>query len=261
MGDGDYIYRGFGAVTSPLQADTTNKTLCAVCDPVRDRLLALFATAINYELGGHATTPTATSAWAVARADTVLAAKAPVADTMPAKPKQSALQEAKFTFPLLALYRGAEEDEEFTLEEDLIRSTWGLHYILGPLTAEDSRKLKDALVFVHRLINRVIDQRGHPGYESGADQFNADTGGLNSIKLTSCAYEPEALIIGGPAFHGAHMTLETTELDTEADGLSAPFEGVTIHGGIAGPEGLLPGRIVGDTSVALQAPIGKPQPE
>lgn len=261
MGDADFLFSGFGAYASPIfGADVEDEQLYSVCDPVRDRLLGLFSAAINYELGHATGRVKSTSPWAVVRVGTALVDKLPVADTLAENPDRKLMMEAKFLFPLLALYRGAEEDEEFTLDDDLIRCTWGLHYILGPLSPEDGRRLKGALVLAHRLVSNVIEWRGHPAYEGGADQFNEDTGGLNSIKVVGCAYEPEAFGGDGPQFCAAHMTLETTELSTgELEGaFSADFEGVSISGGIGGPDGIMPARINVDTSVPQQAPFGKP---
>ena len=179
MGDNDFLYKGYGDITSPIYgSDVKHKQLYSVCDPVRDRLLSLFSTAINYELGHHATTPTATSPWVIASADTSLAGQAPVADTLYDKPSRRFLEEAKFAFPLLALYRGIEESEEFTLEDDVLKCTWGLHYILGPLQAEHARKLKAALVFAVRIVKLTIEAFGHPAYERGPPFHKPLNGGL-----------------------------------------------------------------------------------
>jgi len=245
MADNDYLYQRLGDVPFPVfdrdVADAPNAELYTVCDPATDLLLALFKAAINHELAHHQTSPATDSAWYKARVGTSLSAAMPVADTLYQQPTKQVMRAAKWGFPLLCIYRVEAVDDQATLYKERTVWTWGVDYIMGELTIEDQRKLGAALVYVHHLLHRVIEQQGHPAYQSGAVQFGTGKGGFDSIRLTKAQLgaaefgeQGEGLIM-----HALHLDLETVETaDPTAE--DAPLAGMSLSLGLGGGEGTIP---------------------
>jgi hypothetical protein len=259
----DFLYESFGGFSSPTDGtDVQNAQLFSVFDPVRDRLASLFRVAINQEIAGDPDTVQTGSPWAVARAGTSLAAVRPVEDTLYQQPTKAILREAKFAYPLLAVYRQTEEDDEHSLYVEKTVCTWGIDYVLGPLTPEDYRKLAGALVAVRRIIRLCIRLRGHPAYESGVIQFGADRGDLMRIRMRrsvegAASYGDED---EGNVFYATHIEVDTEEREgvaRDADGHPTTypeFDGASVNIGVGDGNEILPDVIQARTEVEFQDP-------
>jgi hypothetical protein len=228
------LYRTVGQLELPVVAgDVTDAQLFSALDPGADILRGLFVAAINAEL---------TAAWNVARVGTVLAARAPVEDSVYQLPDKSLLREAKFNFPLLAVYREEGTFTEHTLDQDEETTTWGVDYILGPLTPEDFRRLAAVMNAVRAVILLTIRMRGHPAYRSGELQFFPGRGHFASVALKS--YKQGAATWGpegeGQVVYVLSMQLETREHEYGAEGVDPAFAGVSMGVGVGGdPAGIL----------------------
>lgn len=247
----DYLYRKFGGTRFPIaDGDVTGAQLYSALDPVRDRMVALFRAAINKELGRAVDSVVVGSPWDLARAGTNLAAALPVQDTLYTSPTSEKLREMKFGFPLLCLYRVSSEHEEFSMTREAERCTWGLDYVLPPLSGSELRKLTAVLSAVGKIIQLVVYRRGHPAYESGAIQFGSDKGNLTTLRVKSSQQGPA--VVGSlpndtTVFYALHLEMESLELDMpydlDADGTpttEADFEGADYNLGVGGADGVLP---------------------
>ena len=238
-------YLATGGIQHPTEAtDVENGQLYSVGDPARDTLIALFSAAINAELG---------AAWNSARTGTALSASAPVADTSYTAPRRSVLRESGYQFPLLAVYRTGEAPWSwFGLDVRQRRQRWGVDYILGPLKAEDERRLGGALNWVAAVVDQAIEQRGHPAYEDGDVQFyGADIptvwrpGTLASVSLISSQEGVASFGQDGEGveFLACSMVLESTEFDGVDCEVAAAFSGLNVSIDITGDGGTLPDAI------------------
>lgn len=250
-----FLFRTHGAVGFPvIEGDVDDGQLYSALDPARDRMLALFKVAINYELAHSTTAVVSTSPWGVAVAGTALDdGRLPVADTFYEPPGRTTVQ-ADLKYPLLALWREGGEHVEHTLAIEGMQSRWQLHYILGPLKVEDERRLAAAIVGALRVVQLTIAMQGHPAYQDGDPQFFAGVGGLASVKLSSHTVGPASYgeQDSGMVFQSAQMLIETLELDGWADGYAADFEGVTFKLGVGGSDGVRPEVVIARTEVPLQ---------
>lgn len=240
MSDIDFLYRKFGDVAFPLET-VQNQQLFSVLDPARDKLLALFAAAINKELGGSTTAVLATSPWGIARVGTSLAAAKPVQDVCYLQPTGDLLKETVWGMPLLCLYRTTAVHEEFTLQREVMRTTWGLDYLLPPLPAEDRRKLGAVLTGVRMLLNLVIRNRSHPAFQNGTLQFGQGYGGFDTMKIVSSNEGPAQFSeqAGSNFYYAVHFDIETTELD-DTTMIFTDFAGVDLSVGVGGADDTLP---------------------
>lgn len=196
-------------------------------DPARDKLLALFATAITAEL---------TAAWALASPGTALEGKPVVNGRLPLPPTEDILTQQRVKWPLLAVYRdGQAEWQEWSLAIDMLRQTWTIDYLLGPLTIDDERKLADVLVAVSKVVTLVLQRGGHPSFEGGALQFlEAFPSGEGGCRFTSARplnqRTGRATVAEGPnapRYLALTMQIETTER-TYPDESGPPFDGATL---------------------------------
>ena len=239
----NFLFQNFGGITLPTTEEAVGDSdhLFGVFDPVRDRLLDLLSTALNAELG---------PAWNKVRAETSLASKSPVEDTLYDQPRRAILREGNFSFPLLALYRSGEATFEWHAL-DIRRSTqpWVLEYILGPLKVEDYRRVGAVLTAAARIIDLTIERRGHPAFESGTLQFFPDRGGLASVSVRSARQGLASFGEQGEGneFYALRVELETVEIDGWADDFDPDFAGVGVQVDVAGDGGTLPAVILAET--------------
>jgi hypothetical protein len=239
----------FGGLDLPVEATDVTDTL-APLDPGRDVMLALFAAALNAEL---------TVAWRkVTRGfapDAGIDRTLPVADTYPGELTPQAMQARQAKFPLLALHRSGEHTyEQQTLELDLLRQPWELHYVLGPLDVAGTRQLQDILQAASKILRRTVERRGHPAYEDGLEQFFPDgTAPFSSAELKGGQAGPAAFAGDekGTLYHALTLRLETTEIArADAAGSYGPFDGTDYDFGIGdGPlgEGVIHGLLYAST--------------
>lgn len=244
MSDVDFLYQKFGDVEFPT-LDVQNAQLFSALDPARDKLLAFFRAAINQEMGGGTNAVTATSAWGIARVGTSLSSALPVQDVCYLAPTPDLMREASWNFPLLCCYRTSATHEEFSLQRELIRTTWGVDYILPPLPADDRRKLAAMLAGVRALLTLLVRKRSHPAYQNGTLQFGQGYGGFDTMRIVSSVEGPVAFSdqTGGNFYYAVHLDIETTELDDTLPGTTTPFEGVDISVGVGGGDGTLPNAV------------------
>ncbi len=233
------LYRHFGAFEMRADASGITDTLEPL-DPGRDVLLALFKQAILSDLGPY---------WNVARTDTPFAAAAVVQDTWPGPLTPEVVKARKIDWPLLAVYRSGEAAvEQHTLEVDKITQEWAVDYVIGPLSPEDQRKLRDILQAVPKVLRETIRRRGHPDYASGALQFFEGTGRFAAVNLKS--FEVGAAPFAGdsaPLYHAVSCVLETMEIDGPLAGAEATLDGMSMSLGLSGPEGTLPDAVSADS--------------
>ncbi len=231
-----------GGLTLPAVEDSENATLASL-DPGRDILLALFAAAINSELGAAWTAVTNTLG-----AGHKMQGTSPVQSTLPDEPTEQYLTQVKKVFPLLALHRmGAGTYTQLTLETIRLVQPWKLYYILGPLDVIDSRKLKDACVAVAKIVAIVIRDRKHLAYEDGDLQF-FDL--FSSIRAVSHEGPGQAAYAGDSStviFWAIEINLETIEKSDYVDGSEADFEALDVTAGVGGSDGVQPELVLGST--------------
>lgn len=257
MSDLNYLFRKFGDVEFPVGA-VQNGQLFSVLDPARDKLLALFKAAINQELGGSPTSVVANSPWAIARANTVLSSALPVQDVSYLQPTGDLMRESNWGMPLLCCYRTSAIHEEFTLQREVIRTTWGVDYILPPLAADERRKLAAMLVGVRSLLTLVVRKRSHPAYQNGKLQFGQGYGGFDVMKVLSSAEGPAQFSdqAGSNYYYAVHLDIETTELDNTTESYT-DFDGVDLSVGIGGADGILPDAVQARTDTNPDPNYGK----
>tara|TARA_R100001163_G_scaffold64608_1_gene59267 strand:- start:3907 stop:4695 length:789 start_codon:yes stop_codon:yes gene_type:complete len=259
----DSLYRYFGGTSYPVDgAQVENTNLFSVSDPGRDKLIALFKTAINMELAQSTTLVQPASAWAAVTPSTALDGILPVSDTTYDMPRKSVLRETKLTYPLLALYRTSATHDEFTLAQEQITQLWGFDYILGPLSVADFRRLGGALNAVKTIVQLCIRRRGHPAYQNGALQFGKGSGNFSTVQITESSegvanYGQEA---EGMEFFSLHMVLKTTEHDGIVEGTVPDLEGASVSIGVGSQSEILPDAINVNTSVPLSPNHGTPEP-
>jgi len=246
------MFERFGGLDLPVRTADIGASGLAALDPQRDRLLELFAAAINSEL---------TEAWTAALANVGgprdRLGASPVSDKLPDEPTEQALTQRVTKFPVLAIHRqGTGSYEEQTLEITRLKQPWGLHYILGPLDLIDARQLKDVCVAVAKIVAGVVRRRGHKAFEGGALQFFGDNSPdepspFTSVKLVSHEGPGQAVFAGNDSkltFWAIEMRLETTEVasfDSDAEG--SDFDSADITVGVGGGEGLTPSLIIAKT--------------
>jgi hypothetical protein len=231
------LHESFGGLDLPVDVTEIDNTLTPL-DPGRDVMLALFEAAINAEL---------TAAWVrMARGfprDAGVSTTLPVADTYPGEPTPQVMKERQAVFPLLALHRSGEHTyEQQTLELDLLRQPWELHYIVGPLDVAATRQLQDVCQAVSKIVRRTVERRGHPAYESGVEQFFPDgSAPFSSAELKGGQMGPAAFAGDEKStpYYALTLRLETTEVArVNGEGSFGPFDGTDYDFGIGnGPDG------------------------
>lgn len=243
------IFRKFGNLSFPLNPNDFDGTL-APLDPVRDTLLELFKAAINDEFEAVWDT-------VVDGVDT-LTDTDPVESTWPGMPSPELMQQRKCDFPALFLYRDGEaEFEDYSLAQTRRTQTWGLDYILSPLGADDFRRAGDILFGVSQLVALVIQEKGHPAYQSGA---SVTTGvGLSSLEVTRARLGQARFgDADGPTYLSLSMTLRTTELSGFLDDVDADFTGFDLQIGTGNGDGIIMPLVYVDSDQPLQSPAVTP---
>lgn len=249
------LFQGFGGLELPL-APADFSTGLAPLDPARSTMAALFAAAINAELG---------EAWDKLFGSATNAAglpsthplydKSPVETVLELEPSPQVVRQYVAAWPLLALHRaGTGTYEQHTLSHDRLTQPWQLHYILTPLDVGDWRKFEAACVAVAKVVRLVVRQRGHLAYQSGAVAFEP-CGPLASVELKSHEGPGQAAFAGddsGLLYYAITMNLETVELSSDRDDVYPPFDGGMLEVGVGGDGGVMPGLIYADSSVPVQ---------
>lgn len=220
----DSIVDKTGGLNFPLNPADFDGTLTPL-DPARNRLLDLFATAINYELTDVWTTVTSKL-----HAKHPLYGTLPVQDRLELRPSSSVMQQRKAIFPLLCLFRSARAVwEEHTLEIDKRTQDWSLMYILPPLDVLDQRRFGDVTQAVAAIVRRVIRNHGHKAFENGTPQFFQDTSGIGAIKMiaqTDIGNAPFADGPDAPLYYTVVCELQTVEYSQDLAEEFGDFEGV-----------------------------------
>lgn len=236
----DSMLRTWGGLELPAEAGDLSENALTSLDPGRDVLLALFASAINSELG---------EAWTAAVATLPsthpLYGTQPVEDTLPFEPSAHVMTERKAGFPLLSLSReGTATVEEYTLEKDKLTQQWTLCYVLSPLDVLDKRKLGDMMSAVPKVVALAIKQRGHASYSSSLQFFDH----FASIRMTGSQVGNVQFAENSPIFwHICEMTLETVEITGYRDGAFGIAEAVDYTIGVGGDEGVQPSLVLGSS--------------
>ncbi len=223
----------WGALSLPIPAGSGDDL--TALDPARDILLALLKAALNYELA---------AAWTAAAAGTGMVS--PVGDALPAIDDLETMRQRGTKWPLLAVARSveAQQEDEFTLWQNRITCRWTIDYVLGPLDVGNQLKLGDVLSAAARVIAATIRNGGHKAYattpgpnltSTSKQVLFAGTGccGFSSVAITSFIQGSAAFAQGGPKYHALTMTLSTTELDSMATSAGSPYLGAeaTLDGG------------------------------
>lgn len=244
----DSLFQRLGEMRLPTKAtdvDPTALTL-APLDPPRDVMLAMFAAAINFELG---------AAWAVAAAAVTSLPATPVADTWPGEPTPEIVLQRKCDFPCLFLSRsGLGTYSDYSLARKKLTQRWGLHYIISPVDAGDYRKIGDILVRVGAVILHTIERKGHPAYSSTGNILA--TTGLSILNLMA-VQAGQARFAGtgdnAPLYHSLSCELESVEIANWVDGTAAPFNGAGFSFGTGDVGGVIPDFVQADTEAPIQS--------
>lgn len=248
-------YQKLGNLSLPVSnADFSDDPSFSLLDPVRDRLLELFTTAINDEFG---------AAWTI-----VIAAlpsghglgASPVTDKYPAEPTAELMTERKASFPALFLHRVDEPQfESHTMFADKLIQDWHMHWVLGPLDLEARRRILDLGRSIGFLLKAIERDFGHKSYQDGANQFEPSVGNLMSFEMTGHTQPGAARFDGDEenrTFWATRYTLRTSEIVEDLFDHEAEFQG--IDGGVdvsgANHPDVSPDFIEFDTSVKYQDP-------
>lgn len=236
----------FGDISFPLHQNGIDGTFINL-DPARSRLLALFAAAINYELG---------TIWdkGIAGSASPLTGKRPVQSTFELDPVTHLTKQVKLDYPALCLHRVGEQSwSPHTMQVDKCEQEWNLHYILANLDVGDTRRFSDLLRVIPNIVLRVIKQRGHVAFEDGALQFFKNKGGLGSIEMTKV--ESGQARFGGqvesPVWLATTITLKTIEYSTNSETEFGPLEGIDWNIGVGDSTGIIPNMIEAYSDIAL----------
>ncbi len=229
----DSLSSTWGSLTFPIQAADTD---LSSLDPARDILLELFAAALNSELQ---------SAWEMAASGVDMLAPYPVAHKFPALPDLDSMRQAKAAWPMLAVARSIEpqQEDEFALWQNRITSRWSIDYVLGPLDVGNHVKLGDVLEAALKIIAATIRAGGHKAYLKttlvtpavgdplvcAKQVLGPGVGccGFSTIVVTSAICGAAAFSQGGPKYHAMTMTLQTTELDSISEADAVPYNGAS----------------------------------
>lgn len=242
------LYQRLGSLSLPpdLDAIAEAKTLTAL-DPARRILADLFKAAINAELA---------EAWVAAVANRFsesgpISPTLPVADVLEMRPSKRVMQERQCAFPLLAIYRsGQAEDEPFNIGEYRLKQPWSLDWVLGPVDAATAFQLGDCAFGVTGVVRLVCRAKRHPAYRSGAIQFG-DGNPLGSIRVVSSAGPESAPFAdddSGQHYLMVSMILESLEYPGESsDDTVGPLTGADYDYGIGSLDGVQPGIMYSDT--------------
>lgn len=246
----DSVFQKFGGLELPVGIDDVTNSLSSL-DPARDRLLALFASAINSEFADVWTEVTA-----ALTTGSKLASTTPVQDTLPDEPTIELIQQRKISYPLLCLHRTGEATiAPFLMDEDILTQQWHLHYILGDLDIDGTRRLLDICQAIAKLVAAVIRDYGHHSYESGANQIEAAD--LNSLRIVSYI-QPGRARFGedGPVFWATRITLESTEVSAPITDQLSDFNGMDMSFNVGGAneEDISPDFVSASTDPAYQYP-------
>jgi hypothetical protein len=234
----DSIVDKTGGLEFPLDPGDFENTLTPL-DPTRNRLLSLFATAINYEM---------TEVWQKVTADLEpnhsLYGTLPIQDTLELQPTPFVMTSRKPGFPFLALYRtGRALWEEHTLEIDKRTQEWGLMYVMPALNVLDQRRFGDMAQAVTAIVRRVIRNHGHKAFENGALQFFQDASGIGAIKLVAQTAVGNAQFAEGPdspVYFTVICELQTVEYTQDLPEEFPDFEGVDYAVGTGDELQILP---------------------
>lgn len=243
----DSLWQQLGEMKLPTvsgDVDAAALTL-APLDPARDMMLAVFAAAINAELG---------PAWAVVAPAIPSLTALPVADTWPGEPSPEIVLQRKCAFPCLFLARsGVGTYSDFSVSQKKLTQRWGLHYIISPIDVGDLRKIGDILVRVGAVVMHTIERGGHPSYSSGSKVLA--TVGLRSLNLLTVQSGQArfAASADGPLYHSLSCELESEEVARYVDGTAAPFLGVSFSLGTGNADGVLSESLQFDTETPLQS--------
>ncbi len=246
----DSIVDKTGGLEFPLNPDRFDNTLVPL-DPARSRLLALFATAINYEM---------TEVWSKITADLdpkhALFGTLPIQDTLEVRPTLRYMQSRKPAFPFLALFRnGRATWEQYTLEIDRRSQDWTLMYVMPGLSALDIRRFGDMAQAVPAIVRRVIRNHGHKAFENGALQFFQDASGIGGIRLTGQTDLGNAPFAEGddaPHYFTVICDLETVEYTQDIPEEFPEYEGVDYKVGVGDEREILPMFIEASDDVPIR---------
>ncbi len=231
----------FGGLTFPLNPADFNGSLVPL-DPVRSRLVQLFASAIRYELG---------PVWSKLTGQAnQLTGKRPIESILELDPSAHDMREAGVVYPVLALHRvGDQEWSDHTMQIEKCEQDWNLHYILPALDIATVRRVSDVFRIIPEIVRRVIRARGHISFENGALQFFPDKGGIGYIKMTN-AKSGQAQFGGqvqDPLWWATTITLHTIEYGYDDENEFAPFNGVDWSIGVGDSTGIIPNLLNAST--------------
>lgn len=244
------INQRVGVFEFPYSDTDVDDTELTVTDLAQSTLLALFQAAINDELTG---------VFAKVAAGTALDHDSlpliPVRDVWPGRWSPQVAKQRKTNFPVLALYRtGQAEWNELTLGTDQLTQKWGLDLILGPLDVGDSQRIERILPRIGVLLQRVIRQRGHKSYQSGACLWGVqEEGSLSSIWIDQQEMGPAQFVgdDGGVTYLGFSAQLTTTEVDSDVAGTYGdPLQQMTLTVALKGGDGTtIPAFIIAESDI------------
>ncbi len=215
----DFAQFKIGAVAYPITAVTTNSALQDVDPPVYYSL-EFFESVLNTYMGPRL----------LAEADrppAIAVITAAVAGKLALDPVPH-LQDQHLKFPLLAIYRKREVFQQTSLSVTTIVSTWGVDYIMPPMTGGQMERMFPFLHAVGQILCNRIENVSDPDYEDGLAVW--ETAGINNIKIE------EAVLgsfggTGNLIFPAWRATITVTESDT-LTGTGSADEGLEDLAGV-----------------------------
>lgn len=240
------IRGGLGAAALPIVASDISDTELAFADQAQLLLLGLLEAAVNAEL---------TDAWTKVCAslppESLLAAsELPVKTTLTLVPTKEHLSQLAVGWPILSVTRtGESESGFFTVDTRTIRQKWDVTWMLGPVGFAEAAKLQGALAYFCSVVDRVLAQKGHAAYQSGALVLAEDTSPFLAVEVFGLEAGFGRVDEDGPQVLAATVKLEAIERFLPTFGHLSTIDGITLkeHLKNAGAD-LLTDFVVDDTT-------------
>lgn len=206
----------------------TTGTLLSGLDPAHSKLLELIADALAGAL---------VEAWAsstLAR----FSGTTPVESRFPVEASAELVTSTKVKFPALFVWReGQATYDEFSFSRVRKTQQWGVEWILGPFTPDESVGFIQALAFFGDLVGQICQLGGHPDHALDFGEtfpyptlFETTNGCgftdavVKNVQMGGASFNEDG---SPPIYHGCRVTLETTEVSGQQSDAanSTPHEG------------------------------------
>jgi hypothetical protein len=198
----------FGASRFPLIAPATGEQSAAVYDPGLGSIIGLVKAAIENDIG---------AAWRrqIGKLDEtsfLVMSTSPIGSVLPLQPIPQTLTQIKSGWPVLAVYReGEPEDEWITAEIPGYKQRWSIDWIVGPIGPDIQRKIGHFWVPIVNSIRAAIHNGWHPAYDSGRQQFVGQFVQIRCVQSNGPGVSDQIQTEKGAGYYGGSIVLETVE--------------------------------------------------